>query len=64
VLLHDIVNLLGVEVARIFSGELNAGEKSFTWDASEDACATSGIYECVIRMNGQIEKLPVMLLLR
>jgi hypothetical protein len=29
-----IVNLLGVEVARIFSGELDAGEHSLTWDAS------------------------------
>ena len=58
------MNLLGVEVARIFSGELAAGEHPFTWDASVgatgDGCAT-GMYECLIRMNGRVERLPVML---
>jgi hypothetical protein len=56
----SIVNLLGVEVARLFAGELGAGEHTFTWDAS--AGATTGIYECLIRMNGRVEKMPVMLL--
>jgi hypothetical protein len=61
------VNLLGVEVARIFSGELAAGEHAFTWDAQAGSTAPrgmyapQGMYECLIRMNGQVETLPVML---
>ncbi len=58
----SIVNMLGVEVARLFSGELTAGEHSFTWDAGENACATRGVYECLVRMNGQVETLPVELM--
>jgi len=58
----SIVNQLGVEVARIFSGELEAGEHSFTWDAQAKACATSGMYECVVRMNGRVETLPIVLM--
>ncbi len=58
----SVVNLLGMEVARLFSGELAAGERTFTWDAATgDGCAT-GIYECIVRMNGRVEKVPVMLL--
>jgi len=57
----SIVNLLGVEVAHLFSGELDAGEHSFEWDAARMA-APRGVYECLVRMNGQIEKLPVVLL--
>ncbi len=36
-----VVNLLGEEVARLFEGELAAGEHSFTWDASG---AAPGVY--------------------
>jgi hypothetical protein len=54
-----IVNLLGTEVARIFEGELDAGEHSFTWDAS---CIQSGMYVCHVRSNGEEGHLPVMLL--
>jgi hypothetical protein len=57
----SIVNMLGVEVARLFSGELGAGEHSFTWDAGKDAC-TTGTYECLVRMNGRVETLPVVLM--
>ncbi len=64
----SIVNMLGVEVARLFSGELGAGEHSFEWDAGKDAC-TTGMYECLVRMNGQmddrssaVETLPVVLM--
>ena len=56
----SVMNLLGVEIARLFSGELDAGEHSFVW--SNSASLPDGIYECVIRMNGQVEKLPMMLL--
>jgi hypothetical protein len=57
----SIVNMLGVEVARLLSGELGAGEHSLTWDAGKDAC-TTGVYECLVRMNGQVETLPVVLM--
>ncbi len=53
----SIVNLLGAPVARIFSGELAVGEHSFTWDAS---AAASGAYECIVRMNGQVMRVPVV----
>ncbi len=56
-----IVNTLGVEVARLFSGELGAGNHSFTWDAGKNASVT-GTYECLVRMNGQVETLPIIIL--
>ncbi len=56
----SIVNMLGVEVARLFSGELGAGEHSFAWDAGKNGYATQGAYECVVRMNGQVETVPVV----
>ncbi len=61
----SVVNLLGVEVARIFSGELAAGEHRFTWDAATGGSAAAdatGVYECLVRMNGRIEELPIMLM--
>ena len=54
-----VVNLLSAEVARLFSGELEMGEHSFTWDAQG---MTPGIYECVVRMNGREEEMPMMLM--
>ncbi len=57
----SIVNMLGVEVAQLFSGELSAGEHNFTWDAAKMA-APRGMYECVLHMNGQVETLPILLL--
>ncbi len=47
----SVVNLLGTEVARIFSGELSAGEHTFTWNATG---LPDGMYECIVRMNGQV----------
>jgi hypothetical protein len=44
-----IVNPLGEEVARIFSGELGEGEHSFTWDASN---YPSGVYLCRLEAAG------------
>ncbi len=55
----SIVNLLGAEVARIFSGELAAGEHRFPW---EPAGLPDGLYECLVRKNGGVEALPVLLL--
>ena len=59
----SIVNLLGAEVAHLFSGEVGAGEHSFVWDCRGAwPCApTDGMYECLVRMNGRVETLPVML---
>jgi hypothetical protein len=54
-----VVNLLGTQVARIFSGELAPDEHSFSWDASGFA---PGMYECIVRMNGQVQRVPMTLL--
>ena len=55
----SIFNLLGAEVARIFSGELEAGKHTYTWNPEG---LPDGMYECIVRMKGQMEKLPVVLL--
>ena len=55
----SIMNLLGMEVARIFSGELDVEGYSFTWNPHG---VPDGMYECVVRMNGRVEKLPMVLL--
>jgi hypothetical protein len=56
----SIVNLLGEQVARIFSGELDAGEHSFSW--SNPTGLPDGTYECLLRMNGQVQTLPIVLM--
>ena len=60
-----IVNLLGEEVARLYSGELAAGNHSFTWNADRSstygAPAPRGIYECLVRMNGRVQAVPMVL---
>jgi hypothetical protein len=57
----SIFNQLGVEVARLFSGELDAGEQyNFIWN--NPTGLPDGAYECMIRMNGQTAKLPIVLL--
>jgi hypothetical protein len=53
-----IVNLLGSEVARIFSGELAAGEHSLTW--TKPSGLSAGLYECVLRVAGRMEQVPMM----
>jgi photosystem II stability/assembly factor-like uncharacterized protein len=54
----SIVNLLGAEVAHLLSGELAAGEHSFVW--SKPTGLPDGMYECIVRMNGQVEAVPVV----
>jgi hypothetical protein len=56
----SIVNLLGEQVARIFSGELDAGQHNFTF--SNTAALPDGVYECLVRMNGRVETLPMVFL--
>ncbi len=53
----SIYNLLGYEVAQLYDGPLDVGNHSYTWDAS---CAMSGSYICVVRMNGQVLRVPVV----
>ncbi|MDP4219777.1 MAG: T9SS type A sorting domain-containing protein [Bacteroidota bacterium] len=55
----SIRNLLGSEVARLFTGPLDAGEHTFTWDAHG---ISTGMYICVIHTNGRTEQLPILLL--
>ncbi len=55
----SIVNLLGAEVAHLYSGELAAGNHSFPW--SKPAGLPDGMYECLVRMNGRVETLPMIL---
>ena len=55
----SIVNQLGVEVGRVFSGELGAGEHSFP--VTVPAGLAAGMYECVIHMNGGVLEIPVLL---
>ena len=52
-----VLNLLGNEVAHLFSGELTQGLHSFTWDAREMA---PGMYECIVRTNGRVERVPML----
>jgi len=53
-----VVNLLGTQVARLFEGELAAGEHTFTWNAAGIA---PGAYWCVVRMNGRVVQVPIVL---
>jgi photosystem II stability/assembly factor-like uncharacterized protein len=52
-----IVNLLGVEVARLFSGELGSGEHSFVWDASGVA---AGTYFCALRTINGVQRVAMV----
>ncbi|HZK75735.1 MAG TPA: hypothetical protein VFD13_02395 [Candidatus Kapabacteria bacterium] len=54
------LNLLGVEVAHLFSGELAPGEHSFEW--SKPTGLPDGMYECLVRMNGEVESARVIVL--
>jgi hypothetical protein len=54
-----IINLLGTEVAQIFEGEIGAGQHEFSWDASG---MPPGMYECIVRFNGQVRRTPMMLI--
>jgi hypothetical protein len=54
----SISNLLGTEVARLFDGNLEAGEHSYTWEAKE---MPPGMYLCIIRTTGSTRQMPLML---
>ena len=52
-----VVNMLGVEVAGVFSGEIDGGEHRFTWDTGK---MPAGMYECVVRIGGTVRVVPVV----
>jgi hypothetical protein len=54
----SVMNLLGTEVAHIFSGEMSVGEHTFTWKAIG---LPDGIYECIVRMGGNIQRVPMVM---
>ncbi len=54
-----IYNLLGSEVARLFTGELDAGEHSFSWDAHG---MLVGMYICVVKVGRDLKVIPLVLL--
>ncbi|MDP4200783.1 MAG: hypothetical protein Q8922_12875 [Bacteroidota bacterium] len=54
-----VFNSLGVEKARLFSGTLEAGPHSFTWDASGVA---PGLYECIVHTRDGVRSLPILLM--
>jgi photosystem II stability/assembly factor-like uncharacterized protein len=53
----SVVNLLGEEVARLFEGELAAGNHSFAWDAST---LPPGMYECVVQSGAKIQPISMI----
>ena len=56
----SVVNLLGEQVALLFSGDLTVGNHSFTWSNPKDL--PDGTYECLVRINGQVETLTIVLM--
>ena len=55
----SILNLLGEEVARIYSGMLGPGRHSIPW--KKPASLPPGAYECRIELNGKVLTVPIML---
>jgi len=55
----SIVNILGAEVARLFSGELAAGAHSYSWNADG---MPAGSYFCILRSSKGVQELPIALL--
>ncbi|MGH2637749.1 MAG: WD40/YVTN/BNR-like repeat-containing protein, partial [Rhabdochlamydiaceae bacterium] len=53
-----VVNLLGTEIAHLFSGTLGAGEHNYDWVPTG---LPDGAYECLLRTNGRVQALPVLL---
>jgi hypothetical protein len=54
-----VVNQLGAEVSRIYSGDLDAGEHSFGWSAPSGL--STGMYECIVRMSNQTQEIPLVI---
>ena len=54
----SIQNLLGSEIARLFTGTLDAGEHSFIWDAQS---MPPGMYVAMVKIGGEVREIPMML---
>jgi hypothetical protein len=54
-----IINSLGMEVARIFSGNSQAGKHSYAWNTTG---LPSGSYACLIREAELIRRVPVLVI--
>ncbi len=54
----SIIDMLGKEVAHVFSGELDAGEHSFRWDSKE---LSAGMYVCNLLIQGRTDRVPMIL---
>jgi photosystem II stability/assembly factor-like uncharacterized protein len=54
----SVRDILGSEVARLFSGSLDAGEHAFIWDAHD---RPAGTYFCTANLGGEVKMIPVML---
>jgi len=52
-----IMDILGKECANIFSGNLDAGEHSFEWNASR---VPDGVYFCVVRGESGVVEMPLV----
>lgn len=55
----SVVNLLGVEVARLFEGEMEAGEHSFEWDGKDQP---RGAYFALIRTSNAVRRISLTLI--
>jgi len=55
----SVVNLLGEEVVRVFSGELSPGEHSVIWNAGGNV---PGMYECIVRQGERAQRIPISLI--
>jgi hypothetical protein len=53
----SVVNILGAPVAHLFSGELDAGEHEYAWDAST---LSPGSYWCIVRMGDSVERIALL----
>lgn len=52
-----IANLLGIDIARIYSGDIEAGDHSFSWNSRG---FSPGCYECTVEINGHSNVIPLL----
>jgi len=54
----SVIDLRGEEVATLFTGELEAGDHSFVWDAKN---IPAGTYSCIVHINSSMRMMPMIL---
>ena len=52
-------NILGTELAHVLDRNVEPGNNIVSWEKPQDL--RSGMYECVVRMNGNVESLPIII---